>query len=162
MIWHALKVRPQKERDVRNELFALGAHALVPVEFKPCTIGRRRTHRIRPIAPGYVFAAWDGRVPWGELRLVDGYVGPMAFGPRLATLTQAQVDALELLSTDAPGHAKALYRYKIGDRVRVERGARAEIMALVRALDERGAVVEYEMLQRSWRQHVPHEALHPA
>lgn len=164
IVWHAFRARPQRERDVRNEMFMLGADALVPVEFRPCTIGRHKTHRPRALAPGYVFAGWPAgeRVPWGELRLIDGYVGPMAFGETLARLTQAQVDALQLLSSDAPSAAKPLYRYKLGDRVRVERGARAEIMALVKELNEKGCVVEWEMMRKVHRQLMPHEALHPA
>lgn len=166
MIWHVFRARPQKERDVRNEMFELGASALVPVEFKPTRVSvagnRRRTHRIAPIAPGYVFAGWPGIIPWAGLHQITGYIGPVALGGTLAVLTQRQIDALQLLSSDAPSNVRPLRSYKPGDRIPIKRGAMAEIMALVTELDDKGAVVEFEMANRRFRQHMPHEALHPA
>jgi len=167
MIWHVFRARPQKERDVRNEMFELGASALVPVEFKPTRIsvagGRRRTHRIAPIAPGYVFAGWSGIIPWSELHTISGYIGPVSLGGTLAVLTQGQVDALQLLSSDAPSTVRPLRSYKPGDRIPIKKGAMAEILALVTELDDKGAVVEFDLANKRFRQRVPHDALqsHP-
>lgn len=153
MIWHVLTVAPQKEWDVRDKLHELRFSAFVPIEFK-----FRRTsfssHRQQPIRvalmPGYVLAGFREAAPWHVLRTIAGLRGVCMRDGVPGRLTQAQVDAIEMMSKPLAA-IRTPHKYKIGERVKIRRGAMAEISALVTDLQTHYVEVSVDLLGKPHR-----------
>lgn len=168
MICHILTTSPQAEFHVRDELHALGHSAVVPVEFKWKThaFGRKLVSpcpQKRPRLPGYVFAAFDFEPNWYELEQVRGWTGLIHMDGRPATLTASQFSALEALSVPIQAIREAGTRLRPGDRVRIKRGANAELEAIVETIKNGKAVARVSLFGKTHRTTVALDALqsHP-
>lgn len=168
MIRHVLTTSPQAEFHVRDELHWLGHAALVPVAF------RWRTHafgkkikaptpqRVQRV-PGYVFAAFEREPNWFELERVRGWTGLVFADGRLATLSRSQFDAIEALSVPIQAIKSPESKYRAGDRVRILRGANAELEAIVETIKNGKVVATVDLLGKRHRTTVALDALqaHP-
>lgn len=144
MNWTILTCRPQTEFSARDELHRLGVSALVPVEFRMRQGSKVKSFVKRPVLPGYLFAGL-GPHDWALVRDVDGVRLPLRSDGRSAILTPSQVSALETLSQPAEQRQSG-HVYRIGDRIRIRRGAMAELEAVVASLDGPRLTVETMML----------------
>lgn len=142
---HILKVRPCSEFKARDELHRLGMTAYVPVEFSTSKFGRgRETIRKAPVVRGYVFAAVND---WTVVRAVREVTGALIINDRPATLTPTQSAALELLSR--PLERANSHGWNPGDRVRVRRGAFAELDAIVSQIKRGHVIATVEMMGKT-------------
>ena len=145
MICHILTTAPQTEFHVRDELHALGYAALVPVEFKWKThaFGRKLKAPCPqkvPRLPGYVFASFDYEPNWYELERVRGWTGIIHVDGRPAAIPPSQFAALEALSVPIQAIPSKGRKLSPGDRVKIKRGAFAELDAVVETI-RKGKVV---------------------
>lgn len=144
MSWYIVKVSPQRERSVRNDLTELYAiPAYVPVEIDSTRYGRgKESIRVRPLIRGYVFADLDEHT-WRHVSAHRLCHGVVTFGGSAATLTGKQVKALEHLSQGIkPRQAR---KWTIGDRLRIRRGAFAELEAIIAKINQGQIVATVEM-----------------
>ena len=156
-----LRVAPCSEFRVRDELHQMGRVAFVPVEFEVSKFGKgRESIRRSPVVRGYVFAdvpaiAWDG-----TRRLIPAIKGKLFIDGHPYTLTAAGMAAIELLSR--PIERANASGWSPGDRVRVRRGAFAELNAVVAAIERGHVMVNVEMFGKVHQAKVPSDALEAA
>ena len=158
--WVILTTTPQNEFKARDELHRLGISALVPVEFRMRQCATVKSFTKRPVLPGYLFAGL-GPNDWSSVRAVDGVRLPLRSDGRWAILTPSQVSALETLSQPAEQRQSG-HVYRIGDRIRIRRGAMAELEAVVASLDGPRLTVETMMLGKGHRVRVNPEHVEAA
>lgn len=164
MDWTILTCRPQTEFAARDELHGLGFSALVPVEFRMRQVAKATTFIRRPVLPGYVFVGLTCAADWFQVRKVDGVRLPLQSNGRWATLTPTQVSALESLSQ--PGEhwrrGRIGHAYRLGDRIRIRRGAMAELEAVIASLDGGQIVAVAQMFGKEHRVKVKPEHVEAA
>ena len=131
-----LRCAPCAEFKVRDELHRLGIAALVPVEFTVSKFSRgKEAIRKAPVVRGYVFA---DITDWMAIARVRGLKGAVTVDGRPYRLSASQTAALELLSR--PLQRSNRTGWSPGDKVRVRRGAMAELDAVVAEI-RRGKVM---------------------
>jgi transcription antitermination factor NusG len=143
MAWHILTVAPQSEFKVRDELHELGWSALVPVEFRfrrPPRGGKPLPIR-KPRLPGYVFA---DVATWRGLHGLRGWVGSIHSDGGPYRLTGAQVAAVEALSVPVAA-IQTETRWRVGEKVRIKRGALAELEGIIEVIRRGKPVASVEM-----------------
>lgn len=152
MPWHVIRTRGPvfakfHEFEVRDVLIAADVHALVPVEFR---LGRAKQPVRRPRIPGYVFASWETwtDVPWATLHRMPEVIGVMQQGGRLLTLSQSEVDTLAALSVPLQQRIQGA-RYAIGDRIKIKRGALAELPGIVSRIEGAAMWTIIEMMGKT-------------
>ena len=146
MIWIAFTATPQLEFSVAEAIAKLGAEKTIVPSHQARIVknGKARSVR-RPLAPGYVFAAFHGfealHAAWHALKLVKGLRGAVNFDAnserRYSLLTPMDVRALyemraaevEETSKHRPGD-RVLIRNKLMMGI-VERMARGKVIAIV-------------------------------
>lgn len=139
-----LRVSPNREFRVRDDLHRLGLAALVPVEFSVSRFGNgRESIRKAPVIRGYVFAGLDIE-DWATVTAIREVKGALWIDGRPARLTSTQTTALELLSR--PAQRANASGWSPGDRVRVRRGAFAELDAVVSQIKRGQVIATVEML----------------
>ena len=134
---HILRVMPQREFRVRDQLHDLGLAAYVPIEFQTTWYpkGRSVTRRL-PLIRGYVFAAVDD---WMPVRAIAEVTGALLLDGAPVTLTAAEMAAVEALSRPMQ-RAIPSATWVRGDAVTIRRGAWAQLTGVVDRI-ERGKVV---------------------
>lgn len=156
-----LRVQPCSEFRVRDELHSMGRAAFVPVEFEVSKYGKgRESIRRSPVVRGYVFAdvptiAWDG-----TRRLIPAIKGKLFIDGHPYTLTAAGMAAVELLSR--PIDRANASGWSPGDRVRVRRGAFAELNAVVAEIKRGTVMADVHMLGKTHRVKLDANALEAA
>lgn len=139
-----LRTAPCSEFRVRDELHRLDIAALVPVEFSVSRFGHgRETIRKAPVIRGYVFASLDVQ-DWAAVTAIREVKGALWIDGRPARLTGSQTAALELLSR--PASRANSSGWSPGDKVRVRRGAYAELAAVVSQIKRGHVIATVEML----------------
>ena len=153
-----LRVSPCREFKVRDELHRMGLTAYVPVEFDRSRFGKgRETIRKAPVVRGYVFAAITD---WPALHAVKEVKGALFVNGRPATLTSTQTAALELLSR--PLERANRSGWSPGDKVRVRRGAFAELDAVVAEIKRGHVIATVDMLGKTHRVRIEADQLEAA
>lgn len=153
--WVILTTTPQTEFRARDEMHRLGIAALVPVEFRMRQCATVKSFVKRPVLPGYLFAC-IGPNEWAVVRAIDGVRLPLRSDGRWATLTPSQVSALETLSQPAK-QRQSNHSYRIGDRIRIRRGAMAELHAVIASLEGGQIVAVVSMFGKEHRVQVAPE-----
>jgi transcription antitermination factor NusG len=149
MAWHILTVAPQREFAVRDELHELGWSALVPVEFRfrrPPRGGKPLPIR-KPRLPGYVFA---DVATWRGLHGLRGWVGSIHSDGGPYRLTGAQVAAVEALSVPVAA-IQTETRWRVGEKVRIKRGALAELEGIIEVIRRGKPIAAVEMFGKTHR-----------
>lgn len=148
-MWTVLRTTPIGEFRVRDGLHQIGLDAYVPVEFSVSKFGRgREAIRRHPIARGYVFA----RVPfdaWHRLSSIREIRGAILVGERPVTLSQAEIDAVELLSRPLERPRGKGRQWSPGDRAVIRKGAWAQLSAVVSRVERGRVVAAVEMFGRT-------------
>ena len=160
--WVILTCRPRMEFRARDEIHGLGLSALVPVEFKLRQMAKAITRIKRPVLPGYVFAALPTADDWHAIGGIDGVRLPLRLDGRWATLTAAQVRALEVLSQPAEQSRNEGSAHRIGDRIRIRRGAMAELEAVVASVAGGNIVAIVDLFGKQHQVTVPAEQVEAA
>ena len=142
-----LRVSPNSEFRVRDDLHRLGLAALVPVEFTVSRFGKgKETIRKAPVIRGYVFAGLDVH-DWSSVTAIREVKGALWIDGRPARLTGSQTAALELLSR--PAQRANSSGWSPGDKVRVRRGAFAELDAIVSQIKRGHVIATVQMLGKA-------------
>lgn len=166
---HILKVRPCSEFTVRDELHMMGLIAFVPVIFSVSKFGKgKETIKRQAVIPGYIFAkspAKDGVQPmgliaedWHRIRAeqkkpirvqsrLSRITGMMSGSSGAIILTPSQEAAVMLLSR--PLERANSHGWSPGDRVRVRRGAFAELDAVVSQIKRGHVIATVQMLGKT-------------
>lgn len=164
MTWIILKTLPPQftrhfEFAVRAELIADGYDAIVPERMRYRVNPKGgKVPRITPLIPGYVFA----KIPPDAIsyaKRIHGVRGVVEFGGVFGTLTEAEVRALRIMGEreDSGGPTKS--RFKSGQRIRMKRGAWAELQGLIVRLNSGKAKVAVEMFGKTHQVQVDEAAL---
>lgn len=146
-----LRVSPNSEFRVRDDLHQLGLSALVPVEFKlirkwvtvwvmrnGVEIAEKQQRFLKqPVIRGYVFAGLDV-CDWASVTAIREVKGALWIDGRPARLTGTQTAALELLSR--PANRSNASGWSPGDITRVRKGAWTEFEAVVQSI-KKGKIV---------------------
>jgi transcription antitermination factor NusG len=149
MTWIILKTLPPQfsrcfEFAVRAELIADGYDAIVPERMRYRTNAKgAKVPRISPLIPGYVFA----KVPPDAIsyaKRIHGVRGVVEFGGNYGTLTSSEVRALRIMG-EREDAGPTQSRFKAGQRIRMRRGAWAELQGLIVRLGGGKARVEVEL-----------------
>lgn len=148
-MWTVLRTTPIGEFRARDALHQIGLDAYVPVEFSISKFGRgREAIRRHPIARGYVFArvpaeAWRHLVPIPEIR------GAILVGEAPVRLSQAEIDAVELLSRPLERIRRRGPQWAPGDRAVIRKGAWAQLSAVVSRIERGRVVADVHMFGRT-------------
>ena len=153
--WVILTTTPQTEFPARDKMIELGIAALVPVEFRMKQRAKVKSFVKRPVLPGYLFAC-IGPNEWAAVSAIDGVRLPLRVDGRWATLTPLQVSALETLSQPAQ-QRQGGHNYRLGDRIRIRRGAMAQLEAVIASLDGGQIVAVVSMFGKEHRVQVAPE-----
>lgn len=137
------------EDAVASKLREMGYRTWLPREKRPT---KQRPDLSVPMVRGYVFAAGD--IDWPAVRKIKGFIRPLRrVDDTLAVITQAQIDRMRAVCADL---AVEISKPKLrpGDRVRIRKGALADIEAVILSATKAGHVVEYQMLGKAFRQEI--------
>lgn len=153
-----LRCAPCTEFKVRDELHRLGIAALVPVEFCVSKFNRgKEAIRKAPVMRGYVFASITD---WMAIASVRGLKGAVTVDGQPYRLSPSQTVAIEMLSR--PLQRANRSGWSPGDKVRVRRGAMAELNAIVADIRKGKVVVVTEMFGKPMTVTVPADQLEAA
>lgn len=158
-IWIAYRVTPQLEFSVAEALDKLGTEKVIV----PKISVTKRTkdglwHRLRPVAPGYVFAAYHGydalAAAWAPTRLVKGCHGVVGIDNRPSLLTPMDIRALYAMEVAAAEpHVEA--GLKPGDKLRIKRGRHADLAAVVSRLSRGQVIASVSLFGKSHEVSIP-------
>ena len=71
--WYVVRTNVKCESRAKSGLISLGYDAFLPVEKVWIKHARRKTEKIRPLLPRYLFVGFDiNRTPWQPILDVDG------------------------------------------------------------------------------------------
>ena len=147
--WVILTTAPLTEFRARDEMHRIGIAALVPVELRMKQWVKVKRFTRKAVLPGYLFAL-IGPADWAAVRAIDGVRLPLRSDGRWATLTPSQVSALETLSQPAQ-QGQSDHSYRLGDLIRIRRGAMAELEAVIASLDGGQIVAVVSMFGKEHR-----------
>lgn len=146
--WFALIVKPRHEKSVSFALRGKGCEEYVPLY----RVRNRWSDRVKevelPLFPGYVFCQprdMRGR----DILATSGVMDFVSFGTGPAPIPREEINAVRLL-VDSGLPLKPWPFVKVGNRVRISRGAFRDIEGIVlQVKDEYHLVVSINLLQRS-------------
>lgn len=147
-MWTVLKTTPIGEFRARDALHERGLSAYVPVEFavNKYARGKEAIRRV-PIVRGYLFAdVPDGA--WRQVGAIREIRGAILVGEQPVRLSQAEIDAVELLSRPLVRPRKG-HQWAPGDRAVVKRGAWAHLNAVVARVERGRVVADIQMFGRA-------------
>lgn len=107
-VWRVFTVRSRAEKRVGEQLEMYGIEAYVPLRVALHQWSDRKKRVEVPLFPGYVFAQVDERQRLTVLA-IEAVVRTVAFGSRLATVPDADVDLIRSLVA-LPGEVEAVAR----------------------------------------------------
>jgi len=129
--WYAMRVKPHKERFVRQQLEEQGAAVFFPaVRVKPVN---PRAAKIRPYFPGYLFVQVDIEQEGVDVfRWLPGVQGLVMFGGVPAAVPETLIAGLRerLQQIEAAGGLGRRPSFKPGERVRIVAGPLAGYEAI--------------------------------
>lgn len=119
--WYALRVKPHKERTVRQRLEADAVALFLPTV--PVNPKNPRAAKEKPYFPGYLFVRADlGRVGQNAFSWMPGTLGLVAFGGVPAPVPDVLIDALREKLALADSTADDPDPFEKGETVRIVRG----------------------------------------
>lgn len=139
MRWFALRVVSQKEYRVLAKLTSRGHCAFVPTLLCRKRVGRHGSRlATTPMLPGYVFVGFrkGKRIPWRQVREIDGVHGPVWFAGSPARVLQHEIDGISEYSGALiePAAAPALRK---GGSAKVTTGALAGYVVRITSIAKR-------------------------
>lgn len=136
------------EDAVASKLREMGHRTWLPREPRPT---KQRPQLTVPMVRGYVFVC--GELDWAAVRKVRGFIRPLRrTDDELAVITQAQIDRMRAVCDDMRAEIKT--GLQPGDRVRIRKGAFADIEAVIIEATGGAHVIEYTMLGKAFRQSI--------
>lgn len=153
MIWHVLKVAPQRERWVEMEIKrGLGLATCVPcVRLYRKARGKGGKPTLipyhQPIFPSYVMVGSHDSAPWFDLSQIKHVHGRIMFGSIPATLSTSEIDRIRLMAKDVkPESARS---FAAGDAIKITSGPFASFETIIREIRPDGVRIELELFGRA-------------
>lgn len=158
--WHILRVAPQRERWLANELrVALGLHTYVPLEVNVIALRGKRIERRRPLVPGYLFVMGIGETVWHDIAATRHVTGWLAVNGRPAEVSDAEVGIIRLMERQHNQVLSDRRTLTVGDRVRPKDGPFASMHTLLSSIRGSTATIEVQMLGSVRKATVPLDSL---
>lgn len=150
--WVVLSTHPHKERFALDNLLRQSFPAYCPMIRVSARHARRTRQTLRPIFPGYVFAAVDCETEtWRPLLSTFGVRGLVRTGDRPSYLPDGFVAALRAREIEG-AIVRPASPYRVGQVVRIVQGAFDGLLATVIDMDDsERLVVLMELLSRPVR-----------
>lgn len=161
--WHVVRVAPNREFAVRDDMHAVGMPAVVPVQFTHRKVRKDGTvtYRRKPVMPGYVMACFRDSADWCHAIKIRGYKGVIWLDGSPYRLSQASLDSVLMLSKPAQA-VRRDHGVKIGDAIRIKRGAHAELSGIVEDISRGKVVARVPLIGgREHRVTLDYDQLHP-
>lgn len=162
MIWHGIITArggfpwATIEDAVASKLREMGHRTWLPREPRPT---RQRPQLTVPMVRGYVFVAGD--LDWAAVQKVRGFIRPLRrTDDTLAVITQDQIDRMRSVCEDMRAEIKT--GLQPGDRVRVRKGAFADIEAVIIEATGGAHTIEYTMMGKAFRQSIAADQIEAA
>lgn len=134
--WAVVNTHPHKERFALENLARQDFETYCPMLQTRVRHARKVSLVLRPMFPGYVFAAIDTGQRWRSLMSTFGVRTVVRSGDRYSLLPQGFVDALRTREVDGVIKRQAS-PYRIGQAVRLVDGPFEGLVATIIAMDER-------------------------
>lgn len=142
-VWSIYTVAPGAEFSARETLRQAGRKASVPAV--PAHVRRRGRGGqsvmhvvLRPLLPGYLFAAGD--VPAAVLERCSGIHGRLRFGDQPGYLTEPEMVRLQTIARKQPAG------WQVGDPIEVTGGPVRGLAGVIAAIRQHDVVVSVEVL----------------
>lgn len=84
--WYAVQTQPRREEVAEARLGALGVAAFCPRYRRRVILNGYRREVVRPLFPGYLFAAFDRREAYRAVHYARGVRGVVSFGEEPVTV----------------------------------------------------------------------------
>lgn len=149
MAWYCLKTRPGKEVFAVEGLRRQGYETCLPKIQKTIKRGRGHLAVLRPLFPGYVFAALsETNRRWQPMRNTRGVTQIIAFGDQPSQVPVELIQQFQEMS-DETGKLRFQSELDVGDRIRVIGGTFDNwVGELVSKPDSERATLLLDMLSR--------------
>ena len=157
MPWYAIQHKPgQGDRALEN-LQNQGARCFYPKITVEKIQAGKRTSRLEPLFPGYLFINVDQSDPiWAKLRSTRGVLRVVSFANKPATIGDEVIDHIRQSLDTVAEHGGI----KAGDTIQLQEGPFAGLDAVFQAYDgEERAIVLISFMQREQRVKVSVSAL---
>lgn len=147
--WAAVNTHPNQERIALDNLKRQGFETYCPMIHRRVRHARRTHDVLRPLFPGYLFAAVEPLIqPWRPMLSTVGVRTVVRFGDEISLLDDSFIRGLKAQEVNGvvqPPPAD----FKVGDKVCVTAGALEGLAATVVALNEKDRLtVLLEILNR--------------
>lgn len=139
--WVVVNTHPHKERFALENLARQNFPAYCPMLRTRVRHARIVRQALRPMFPGYVFAAVDSDMhKWKPLLSTFGVRSVVRSGDRLSFLPDGFVDALRAREIDG-AIARPATPFQVGQPVRLMAGSFEGLLATIVEMDDRGRLV---------------------
>jgi transcriptional antiterminator RfaH len=139
--WAVINTHPHKERFAIENLVRQEFEAYCPMLRRTVRHARRSDTVLRPMFPGYVFAAMDiDRQRWRSLLSTFGVRTVVRNGDKLSLMPQSFVDALRAREIDG-AITRPTSPYQVDQEIRLVAGPFEGIVAKIIALDDNDRLV---------------------
>lgn len=148
--WYILRVQPNRERVIAAQLKERGFTVYVPIEPKTVSyavrtwfgVSQRKRIAAVPIFPGYLFLRFGFGVDGYVIDVASGIHGFLTVDNLARALTDADMEMVENIEAELRLRAdirSKKHRFKPGQRVRIELGALANLIATVARIERMDA-----------------------
>lgn len=138
--WAAVNTHPHQERIALDNLKRQGFETYCPMVHRRVRHARRTQDVLRPLFPGYLFAAVEPMVqPWRPMLSTVGVRTVVRFGDELSLLDDSFIRGLKAQEVNGVVRPPTA-DFKVGDKVSVAAGALEGLAATVVALSEKDRV----------------------
>lgn len=138
--WLAVSTHPHKERVAIENLVRQSFDAYCPMLRTRVRHARRQQDVLRPMFPGYVFAALRSVQRWQPILSTLGVRTVVRSGERLSFLPSDFVDALRAREIDG-AIVRPVCRFSIGQQVKLSGGPFGDMVATIVEMDQRDRLV---------------------
>lgn len=151
--WLALATHPHKERIAQDSLRRQGFEPYCPFLQKVVRHARKSQLVLRPLFPGYIFAGVASDAEWRSMHSTVGVRRVLSYGERPCLLSNGFIKALKAREVDGV-IVKPTLPYKVGQHVRLTKGAFDGLAATILEIDEKQRLVLLlQILNQSVRLH---------
>lgn len=138
--WVAVATHPHKEKIAVDNLSRQGYQTYCPMFRRTVRHARVAQDVLRPLFPGYVFAAPQDGTSWKSMHSTFGVRRVVQFGSRPCFLSNDFVEALRQREVDG-AVVRPSQPYAIGQEVQLISGAFDGLIATIVAVDEKERLV---------------------
>ena len=122
MPWYAVQTKPRKEPSVQAALSQAGIEVYCPRIQKPLVRASRKSWRVLPLFPGYLFARFEFARDYPRVRWTPGLVRVVMSGGTPLAVTETMLSSVREIEREGIRLLLRPIRWEPGARVRVVQG----------------------------------------